>query len=77
MSGSPSPSDTAPLTELLLELYDTQQAAAYGNLFVGIVFGEHYYYYLCPLEISLTCASAFAHTGAYVVLYGTSLYILL
>jgi len=49
----PSPSDTAPLTDLLLELYDTQQAAAYGNLVVGIVF------------------------GAYVVVYGTSLYLLL
>jgi hypothetical protein len=51
MSELPSPSDTAPLTELLLELYDTQQATAYGNLVVGIVFGEYYYYYyLCPLE---------------------------
>jgi hypothetical protein len=30
-------------TGLLLELYETQQATAYSNLVVGIVFGEGFF----------------------------------
>lgn len=30
-------------TGLLLELYETQQATAYSNLVVGIVFGEVFF----------------------------------
>jgi hypothetical protein len=38
MSGSGT--DTATITEQLLELHESQQATAWSNLLVGIVFGE-------------------------------------
>jgi hypothetical protein len=59
------------ITGLLLELDKAYQSTVFSNLFVGIVFGELTPVHLTPPFSYLPCA------GAYVVLYGTSLYILL
>ncbi len=58
-----------PIADLLLELYETYRSTVLSNLFVGIVFGE--------LTPSIRRFSYLLWAGAYVVLYGTSLYILL
>lgn len=71
---------------LLFELYETNRATAYSNLLVGIVFGEQ----LLRSGLEPTClvnGASPPHSffplgflifpGAYVVLYGTSLYILM
>jgi hypothetical protein len=60
-----------PVADLLLELYKTYKATVFSNLFVGIVFGE------LILSIRRHFVSHTSCAGAYVVLYGTSLYILL
>ena len=61
-----------PVADLLLELYKTYKATVLSNLFMGIVFGE------LTLSIPRHIVSHTSlYAGAYVVLYGTSLYILL
>jgi hypothetical protein len=77
---------------LLLELYEMNRATAYSNLLVGIVFGEQLLGVVANtlltilppkktsniMPINLASSSTpFCLPGVYVVLYGTSLYVLL
>jgi len=77
MSGSGT--DTATITELLLELHESQQATAWSNLLVGIVFGEQKLLLrgIVTANVLMDDSEFLRSTGAYVVFYGTSLYIIL